>query len=61
MLDIPSETRICDNFERELRIYFPYFQHDIEPGLKIGNFTNLLISFYNDGILKHKIISKWMD
>jgi len=61
MLDIPSEIRICDYFEREMRVYFPYFLNDIEPGLKISNFSNLLMSFYDDGILKHKIISKWMD
>lgn len=61
MLDIPSETRICDNFEREMKVYFPYFLSDLEPGIKVSNFSNLLISFYDDGILKYKIITKWMD
>ncbi|XP_070507944.1 uncharacterized protein [Chironomus tepperi] len=61
MLDIPSEAKIGENLEREMKLYFPYFLNDLEPELKVSNFSNLLISFYDDGLLKYKIISKWMD
>lgn len=57
---ISTEDRICERLEKEMKIYLPYFKQNLAPSIEMRGFSNLLVEFYNQGVLKHEIIENWM-
>lgn len=49
-------------FDREAKTYLPYFQNnELEPSLKVQNFTTLIANSYINRIIKPEVVTRWYD
>lgn len=57
---ISIENRIRERIENEMKVYLPYFKQNHAPSMQMRSFSNLLVVFYIEGILRHDMMGNWM-